>query len=332
MLTYERNGTAHDWRRCSCLNNRCILSCQAASLQYRHRVGSSANQSPTSPVSNQGFSPGGSPQVRTCEPTSPGLALCWHHRLFHRGSVVVFGAWGCCPAHPPPHISSSLTTRFCWYCRSGQHIFISIRSHIESKSPYLTQSLSHFNAYLSLLVMSKYANLSHIRFHIPCRTPLKLKSLLMSWRPSQMTCFYSVNAGNSFPLFSICTIPWIFTLGKDEERQILFKLFSISCPDLACSVVKPSVSSLCSVLAVFWCESTLCTFSGACIATQFFAAAWSCSCLSDACLLWLCNTTKYEWAGRWLYLSHTSSVSLSLSLLIYKANWHLNAQCIESIR
>uniref|UniRef100_A0A3Q2CHA1 CREB regulated transcription coactivator 1a n=1 Tax=Cyprinodon variegatus TaxID=28743 RepID=A0A3Q2CHA1_CYPVA len=36
---------------------------QAASLQqYRRRVGSSANQSPTSPVSNQGFSPGGSPQ------------------------------------------------------------------------------------------------------------------------------------------------------------------------------------------------------------------------------------------------------------------------------
>ncbi|XP_058617253.1 CREB-regulated transcription coactivator 1 isoform X3 [Onychostoma macrolepis] len=35
----------------------------AASLQqYRCRVGSSANQSPTSPVSNQGFSPGGSPQ------------------------------------------------------------------------------------------------------------------------------------------------------------------------------------------------------------------------------------------------------------------------------
>ncbi|XP_043988906.1 CREB-regulated transcription coactivator 1 [Gambusia affinis] len=34
----------------------------AGSLQYRHRVGSSANQSPTSPVSNQGFSPGGSPQ------------------------------------------------------------------------------------------------------------------------------------------------------------------------------------------------------------------------------------------------------------------------------
>ncbi|XP_074544154.1 CREB-regulated transcription coactivator 1 isoform X2 [Halichoeres trimaculatus] len=30
--------------------------------QYRSRIGSSANQSPTSPVSNQGFSPGGSPQ------------------------------------------------------------------------------------------------------------------------------------------------------------------------------------------------------------------------------------------------------------------------------
>ncbi|KAM9428435.1 CREB-regulated transcription coactivator 1-like isoform 2-T2 [Salvelinus alpinus] len=30
--------------------------------QYRSRAGSSANQSPTSPVSNQGFSPGGSPQ------------------------------------------------------------------------------------------------------------------------------------------------------------------------------------------------------------------------------------------------------------------------------
>uniref|UniRef100_A0AAY4AIA0 Uncharacterized protein n=1 Tax=Denticeps clupeoides TaxID=299321 RepID=A0AAY4AIA0_9TELE len=30
--------------------------------QYRSRMGSSANQSPTSPVSNQGFSPGGSPQ------------------------------------------------------------------------------------------------------------------------------------------------------------------------------------------------------------------------------------------------------------------------------
>uniref|UniRef100_A0A8C6SK46 CREB regulated transcription coactivator 1a n=1 Tax=Neogobius melanostomus TaxID=47308 RepID=A0A8C6SK46_9GOBI len=41
---------------------RCLLcQCQASS-QYRSRMGSSANQSPTSPVSNQGFSPGGSPQ------------------------------------------------------------------------------------------------------------------------------------------------------------------------------------------------------------------------------------------------------------------------------
>lgn len=46
-----------------------VLSHQASSLQqYRSRVGSSANQSPTSPVSNQGFSPGGSPQVRAWEP------------------------------------------------------------------------------------------------------------------------------------------------------------------------------------------------------------------------------------------------------------------------
>uniref|UniRef100_A0A3Q4AV18 CREB regulated transcription coactivator 1a n=1 Tax=Mola mola TaxID=94237 RepID=A0A3Q4AV18_MOLML len=33
-------------------------------------VGSSANQSPTSPGSNQGFSPGGSPQVRACDSSS----------------------------------------------------------------------------------------------------------------------------------------------------------------------------------------------------------------------------------------------------------------------
>uniref|UniRef100_A0A3B4AWI7 Uncharacterized protein n=1 Tax=Periophthalmus magnuspinnatus TaxID=409849 RepID=A0A3B4AWI7_9GOBI len=43
----------------------CVFcQCQAFS-QYRSRMGSSANQSPTSPVSNQGFSPGGSPQVRS---------------------------------------------------------------------------------------------------------------------------------------------------------------------------------------------------------------------------------------------------------------------------
>ncbi|KAM4556721.1 CREB-regulated transcription coactivator 1 [Fundulus diaphanus] len=38
------------------------MNATASLQQYRHRVGSSANQSPTSPVSNQGFSPGGSPQ------------------------------------------------------------------------------------------------------------------------------------------------------------------------------------------------------------------------------------------------------------------------------
>ncbi|XP_077374000.1 CREB-regulated transcription coactivator 1-like isoform X3 [Festucalex cinctus] len=38
------------------MNTACPLQ------QYRSRVGSSANQSPTSPISNQGFSPGGSPQ------------------------------------------------------------------------------------------------------------------------------------------------------------------------------------------------------------------------------------------------------------------------------
>nr|XP_043887140.1 CREB-regulated transcription coactivator 1 isoform X1 [Solea senegalensis]XP_043887148.1 CREB-regulated transcription coactivator 1 isoform X1 [Solea senegalensis] len=38
------------------------MSTTSSLQQYRNRVGSSANQSPTSPVSNQGFSPGGSPQ------------------------------------------------------------------------------------------------------------------------------------------------------------------------------------------------------------------------------------------------------------------------------
>ncbi|XP_054888532.1 CREB-regulated transcription coactivator 1 isoform X2 [Poeciliopsis prolifica] len=47
----------------SAQTNMTINMNAAASLQqFRHRVGSSANQSPTSPVSNQGFSPGGSPQ------------------------------------------------------------------------------------------------------------------------------------------------------------------------------------------------------------------------------------------------------------------------------
>ncbi|XP_034051988.1 CREB-regulated transcription coactivator 1 isoform X2 [Gymnodraco acuticeps] len=44
-------------------NNMTVDMNTASSLQqYRSRIGSSANQSPTSPVSNQGFSPGGSPQ------------------------------------------------------------------------------------------------------------------------------------------------------------------------------------------------------------------------------------------------------------------------------
>ncbi|KAM6918295.1 CREB-regulated transcription coactivator 1 [Xenentodon cancila] len=38
------------------------MSTVSSLQQYRSRVGSSANQSPTSPVSNQGFSPGNSPQ------------------------------------------------------------------------------------------------------------------------------------------------------------------------------------------------------------------------------------------------------------------------------
>ena len=45
------------------------LSSQAPALQqYRTSAGSPANQSPTSPVSNQGFSPGSSPQVRDAAP------------------------------------------------------------------------------------------------------------------------------------------------------------------------------------------------------------------------------------------------------------------------
>uniref|UniRef100_A0A672L5Y0 CREB-regulated transcription coactivator 1-like n=1 Tax=Sinocyclocheilus grahami TaxID=75366 RepID=A0A672L5Y0_SINGR len=39
-----------------------IQICISFSQQYRSQTGSSANQSPSSPVSNQGFSPGGSPQ------------------------------------------------------------------------------------------------------------------------------------------------------------------------------------------------------------------------------------------------------------------------------
>lgn len=61
------------------------LSSQAPALQYRTGAGSPATQSPTSPVSNQGFSPGSSPQVRP-----PPLALC--HFMSH-----VPSAPQCCP-------------------------------------------------------------------------------------------------------------------------------------------------------------------------------------------------------------------------------------------
>lgn len=48
------------------------LSLQAPSLQqYRTSAGTPANQSPTSPVSNQGFSPGSSPQVRDVATHAP---------------------------------------------------------------------------------------------------------------------------------------------------------------------------------------------------------------------------------------------------------------------
>lgn len=48
------------------------LSSQAPALQqYRASAGSPANQSPTSPVSNQGFSPGSSPQVRDAAAPRP---------------------------------------------------------------------------------------------------------------------------------------------------------------------------------------------------------------------------------------------------------------------
>uniref|UniRef100_A0A3B5LEU5 CREB regulated transcription coactivator 1a n=1 Tax=Xiphophorus couchianus TaxID=32473 RepID=A0A3B5LEU5_9TELE len=51
-------------------------------------VGSSANQSPTSPVSNQGFSPGGSPQVRACESM---LCVCVHLCVFSQKEYTQVG-------------------------------------------------------------------------------------------------------------------------------------------------------------------------------------------------------------------------------------------------
>ncbi|XP_076600740.1 CREB-regulated transcription coactivator 1 isoform X3 [Chaetodon auriga] len=61
QLSSSVNSTSDN--QTSSQTNMTIDMNTASSLQqYRSRVGSSANQSPTSPVSNQGFSPGGSPQ------------------------------------------------------------------------------------------------------------------------------------------------------------------------------------------------------------------------------------------------------------------------------
>ncbi|XP_069013122.1 CREB-regulated transcription coactivator 1 isoform X2 [Embiotoca jacksoni] len=54
--------SASDNQRSSQTNMTMDMNTASSLQQYRSRVGSSANQSPTSPVSNQGFSPGGSPQ------------------------------------------------------------------------------------------------------------------------------------------------------------------------------------------------------------------------------------------------------------------------------
>ncbi|XP_015246591.1 PREDICTED: CREB-regulated transcription coactivator 1-like [Cyprinodon variegatus] len=63
QLTSSVNSCSTSDNQTSAQPNMTIDMNTAASLQqYRRRVGSSANQSPTSPVSNQGFSPGGSPQ------------------------------------------------------------------------------------------------------------------------------------------------------------------------------------------------------------------------------------------------------------------------------
>ncbi|XP_021177761.2 CREB-regulated transcription coactivator 1 isoform X2 [Fundulus heteroclitus] len=63
QLPSSVNSCSSSDNQTSAQTNMTIDMNTTASLQqYRHRVGSSANQSPTSPVSNQGFSPGGSPQ------------------------------------------------------------------------------------------------------------------------------------------------------------------------------------------------------------------------------------------------------------------------------
>ena len=73
------------------------LSSQAPALQqYRASAGSPANQSPTSPVSNQGFSPGSSPQVRDAAPP-PNSSLA--------------GAPSVAPVHLPSICTSCLSPR-----------------------------------------------------------------------------------------------------------------------------------------------------------------------------------------------------------------------------
>ncbi|XP_035526390.1 CREB-regulated transcription coactivator 1 isoform X2 [Morone saxatilis] len=63
QLSSSVNSCSTSDNQTSSHTNMTIDMNTASSLQqYRSRVGSSANQSPTSPVSNQGFSPGGSPQ------------------------------------------------------------------------------------------------------------------------------------------------------------------------------------------------------------------------------------------------------------------------------
>ena len=77
------------------------LSSQAPALQqYRTSAGSPANQSPTSPVSNQGFSPGSSPQVRDAAPLprpTPAWLAPSSVAPAHQSSV-------CASCLTPPHL------------------------------------------------------------------------------------------------------------------------------------------------------------------------------------------------------------------------------------
>ncbi|XP_028284371.1 CREB-regulated transcription coactivator 1 isoform X1 [Parambassis ranga] len=62
QLPSSVNCSTSDNQTSSQANMTMDMNTASSLQQYRSRVGSSANQSPTSPVSNQGFSPGGSPQ------------------------------------------------------------------------------------------------------------------------------------------------------------------------------------------------------------------------------------------------------------------------------